>query len=92
MMMFSTDPKTALQNAIAAAIRYAESAQRPERDAIRKLLATGIERLRMVEVLADDREPDDTPRIDSPNVRVNSEPPTSANLPNRLRDQILGRS
>jgi hypothetical protein len=86
-MMFS-DPKTALQRAIDGAVKYAEGAKRPERDAIRKQLEAGIESLRFVEILADDRQPSDMVRLDGPMVRVRSEP-VRANLPNKFRELLL---
>jgi hypothetical protein len=91
-MLFSNDPIKALQRAVDSAVAYAETVKRDERDSLRKILESGIDRLKMVEVLADDRKPSDTPRLDSANVRVNSEPPIRANLKNPLRDLILGRS
>jgi hypothetical protein len=92
VVMFQSDPKTMLQRALDAAVRYAESAARPERDGVRKLLLDAIERLRFVEVLAADRKPSDMVTLDGPEVRVRSEPPVRANLKNSLRDLILGRS
>jgi hypothetical protein len=90
VVMFQSDPKTTLQRALDAAVRYAESSKRDERDAIRKQLEAGIESLRFVEILADDRQPSDMVRLDGPAVRVQSEP-VRANLPNN-RDLLLSRS
>jgi hypothetical protein len=91
VVMFQSDPKTALQRAIDGAVKYAESAKRAERADIRTILEAGIEALKFIECLADDRQPSDMVRLDGPAVRVQSEP-VRANLPNKMRDLLLGRA
>jgi hypothetical protein len=90
-MLFSTDTKKALQNAIDDAVRFCESAKRDERDDVRKLLLDGIEALKFVEILCDDRQASDMVTLDGPEVRVRSEP-VLANLPNKFRDLLLARN
>jgi hypothetical protein len=48
--------------------------------------------LRFIEILADDREPSNMPRIDGPLTMAMSEPPTKANIKNSFRDLLLKRS